>query len=42
MRLAVSSIRAQIRHGAGNSSEAKASHAPRQWDPNEKASRDKG
>jgi hypothetical protein len=33
----VSSIRAQIRHGAGNASEASASHIPRKWDRTESA-----
>lgn len=35
MRLPVSSILAQIRHGAGNTSEASASRIPRNWDRTE-------
>ena len=35
MRLPVSSIRAQIRHGAGNTSEARASRIPRHCDRTE-------
>ena len=35
MRLPVSSIRAQIGHGAGNTIEAKASRIPRHWDRTE-------
>jgi hypothetical protein len=32
-------IRLQIRHGAGNASEASASHIPRKWDRTESATR---
>ena len=35
MRLPVSSIRAQIRQGAGNTSEARASRIPRHWERTE-------
>jgi len=39
MALPVSRIRAQIRHGAGKTSEASASHIPRKWDRKESATR---
>jgi hypothetical protein len=39
MALPVSRIRAQIRHGAGSTSEASASHIPRKWVRKESATR---